>query len=99
MAIRNATYHAAYRKPDWGLYRDIDLGVDDDPYLWTLRALDEDCPEAGVCLAFNAGKIEIEVTITLTNLLLMAKAVVEEQGHELFYGVDTSEAVFGKGEK
>ncbi len=88
------TYKASYLKPSWELYKDIDLN-DGGPHAWTIVA-DEEQPEAGVCLAFDAGKRDICVVLTLTELLLMAQAVVKERGNELFYGVDTSKISYGK---
>jgi len=84
VALPSDLYQAAYRKPNWGLYKDIEFNPMDGPFVWTTAPFDEEYLEAGVCLSFNAGKTEIQVTIPLSSLLQMAKSVVSEQGEELF---------------
>lgn len=95
VGIHNATYRAEYMNTKNGKWEYKKAKLDDgDPYLWVIRASEEE-PEAGVCMAFDVGKFQVSIVITLTSLLQMAKAVVEQQGHELYYGVDTSVAAFG----
>ena len=94
----NARYCVSHSKDGWETFEQSNN--EDSKYgLWTISADGGEFEEAGIYLNFKVGKRDVGIEIPLSDLLIMAKAVVDDWGKELFVGVDTEEAAYGKRDK